>query len=125
MTPEDAAWSAGLFEGEGHVLREGYGLVVRMTDRDVLERMERVCGGRLALRPQPGAKAHHKDVWTWKITGVKNVWALAQVWWPYLGERRRAALARQLSAWAIARTKGFRWMVDKRYVNPSAEARLT
>ena len=87
MSPE---WAAGLFEGEGYIRqfnpRYGtYSVVVKMTDLDVLERLNDMYGGKIYTeRSIP----NRKPIWTWTITrkaGVKNF--LLSIF-PFLLERR-------------------------------------
>ncbi len=97
ITPEQVAWVAGMIEGEGSFIidrREGgrrtYAsprIQVSMTDRDVIERLRDLCGGRVAFEPQHG-KMNRQDQWRWSLQGYDAVAALGPLILPWLGERR-------------------------------------
>jgi hypothetical protein len=97
ITDAEVAWIAGILEGEGCWTtkngRATWWISVRMTDRDIVERLATLTGiGRLSEeKPRPG----HKHVWAWGV-GVRQhrEWLTLKVW-PWLGERRRERI-RQL-----------------------------
>lgn len=101
MSDTEAAWLAGLLEGEGSFLvwdRKTDGRTVRLdvvrvqmcsTDLDVLERVVEVTG---LSRPRP-IKAHPdklgtKPIWQWSIQRKAEVRALTERLLPWLGTRR-------------------------------------
>ncbi|HEY1292857.1 MAG TPA: hypothetical protein VGJ60_07260 [Chloroflexota bacterium] len=107
VTPEQIAWAAGLFEGEGSIslayklsgparTRLGYGrMVVAMTDRDVVERFHKVmgCGTvRTAKRPP------HKDIHIWSTTSRASFVKVSEALGPWLGARRRERLEAVIAA---------------------------
>lgn len=105
---EDMAWAAGLFEGEGCIVartrrgptkKDGTGerrpfvlmeLMLVMTDRDVVERFNRVLGvgNTNPRRRTKSTQTHWKDQWVWRAGGTGAL-ALYEQLRPYLGERRR------------------------------------
>ena len=100
MTPEEIAWSAAMFEGEGCVgpslLRrpgdKDYWYVkvrVISTDRDVLERLHEMTGVGGIYTRKNYHKAQHKQAYEWGTSGVTAL-ELLGLWWPWLGARRRA-----------------------------------
>lgn len=101
----DIAWAAGIFEGEGTIGfrqrkcgRAPADLRVCMVDRDVVERFADIVGvGRMALKKKTYDK-NHQPQWQLVITGQENITAVLRLFYPYLGERRRAA-ADQVLAW--------------------------
>src|SRR5579872_2209021 len=85
-------WAAGLFEGEGswYLDRDGYTLraCLTMTDKDVVEKFAALIGrGSFGSRAR---YANRKQEWGWRLRGSDVVIEMAQAFWPYLGERRRA-----------------------------------
>lgn len=97
MSPTEAAWLAGLYEGEGCLSRTvdnrngnvGYALIIAMTDRDVIERLPVLTGtGNITthVHDNPRWKPRH----TWRTGRRSDIAAIIQAIRPYLGERRGA-----------------------------------
>jgi len=88
----DAAWLAGLFEGEGTIIiRSKYvRLVINMTDRDVIERVDSLVPTPNGPILRPRAKAHHKDQYTWQAARADIVKSLLLAMLPWFGARRRS-----------------------------------
>lgn len=88
---EAVIWAAGLFEGEGCLtLSNGRDphAQLKMTDRDVVERFRVVMGfGSLHVHGPSGLG--RKPQWQWD-TSTQGTQALIAMFWPWLGERRRA-----------------------------------
>jgi hypothetical protein len=97
----EIAWAAGLFEGEGSAvvcfqrLKRGSSergkpylqLTLSSTDLDVLQRLQRLVGGRLNGPYQWGDK--RKPIWRWQMTGQKEVDRVVCLLFPWLGARRQ------------------------------------
>ena len=99
----DTAWLAGLFEGEGSLLRngkrqnDGWYLSLTMSDEDVVRHAHQVAGvGNVFMcnRARPG----WKDMWRLSVNRRNDIHALVLRLLPYLGERR-SATAREFLAW--------------------------
>jgi hypothetical protein len=114
---EDLAWAAGLFEGEGcvhvgvrksgtHVLR----LVLSMTDRDVVERMGQIMSvGRVYEVPKHATwQGHWKTQYRWVVDRADHIQAALAMFWPWLGDRRRAKAREALAAFRAGVGKGGR-----------------
>jgi hypothetical protein len=100
----EIAWAAGLFEGEGSFItgidrrgalrypRRYPRVVIAMTDRDVIERFGRIMGfGNVQIRPFYPSQGHgYKRLYEWKTGRFEYVQATVALFWPYLGERRKA-----------------------------------
>jgi len=85
------AWFAGVFEGEGSVAFTGTNtvrLIVKMTDRDVLMRLQKIAGGVVYPRKRLDMPAHYKDQWDWYIDRSDLVLETMGRIKPYLGIRR-------------------------------------
>jgi len=93
------AWAAGLFEGEGCISIASYTrgpryyqyprLKVHMTDKDTVKKFkEAVQCGNVSFRKK--ATPNRKDTWLWELCNTKEIEKIIGLFWPYLGERRRA-----------------------------------
>lgn len=88
MSPTDAAYVAGLLDGEGTITVPGGArlqitpiVTIVMTDRALIEWVRDTVGGR--VRTQPKAERHHRSIWQWTVYGDQAVAVLAQIQ-PYL-----------------------------------------
>src|SRR2546423_1079437 len=91
------AWLAGLFEGEGCMSiakNGGTRLTIRMTDRDVIERVNAMfpCTNIQIVRQGP---SHWKTQYGWRISNPVKVREILTLLLPWFGERR-ATKARAL-----------------------------
>lgn len=99
----ERAWAAGIMDADGCVtmrppsgsrFRHPY-LVVDSTDREILETLERVFGGRIVPKKMREGKGWRQQ-WSWRVFGATNVLAfLAQVV-PYMHCPSKVARARLL-----------------------------
>ena len=93
MTLEEC-WATGLFEGEGciyiHPKKNSTTLIVRSTDLDVLERIERLWGGNIKPFKQSKSEAikSRKQCYQWRIYNGKDIKRILETMLPFLGERR-------------------------------------
>lgn len=109
MTPEQTAWLAGLFEGEGCILhtrvkppksRRTNGetarrLAISMTDEDVIRRVHAITGvGAVKIHPR---RHGWKTAYVWQCCRWADIERILTAILPYLGERR-SAKARALLA---------------------------
>lgn len=86
----DVAWFAGLFEGEGTITIRGKGLArlaIKMTDRDILERVDGLFPSYSGLKVQD--REPHKRQYTWYVNRAATVKMILTLILPLLGERRR------------------------------------
>ena len=97
MNDTEAAWVAGLFEGEGSVVlcrssngthRKYVRLQLGSTDLDVLEKLKSYAGGSI-YGPRQKEKESHKDFWIWMEGKQDRARELIQAMMPWLGERRK------------------------------------
>lgn len=100
----DWAWAAGLFEGEGTFCvgnrkrRTRLGttsyphVALVMADRDIVERFAEIIGiGNFG----PARASQDQEMgryWRWGGNGFEAFQATAALFWPWLGERRRAKI---------------------------------
>lgn len=89
----DIAWAAGIFEGEGTLFLTSQTnspcAALRMTDEDVVRRFaEIIRRGRVTevIDPRPQCK----PLWSWRLGTKDDVGVLIKLFYPYLGQRRRA-----------------------------------
>ena len=100
------AWAAGLFEGEGSIFLANQAsktksktvvytyarMNLKMTDRDVVERFQGIVGcGAIYFKPK--AQATWKDAWNWQLNDRAACARVVEMFWPYLGERRKLKAA--------------------------------
>ena len=105
VTIMEAAWIAGILEGEGSFVCDSMNgksrprprIAVQMTDEDVMRRLAGLLGARLY---GPYKRAHpRKPVWAIGITGpVAIEWM--RVLKVYMGARRQAQIADVMSRWS-------------------------
>lgn len=97
-TDAEIAWFAGIFEGEGTFetsKRSTARMTIAMSDRDIIERIDKVfpCGRALAVRNDEGMRARYVDpkpMYVWRLgTGAAITEVIASIL-PWLGERRSA-----------------------------------
>lgn len=93
MTDVEAAWAAGLYEGEGSVTvmekasgRPSLQFCLGSTDADVLHRFFGVVGvGHIR---GPYVRGKRKPFWTWSAHGYDVARLILDSFGPHLGERR-------------------------------------
>lgn len=92
MDSIDAAWFAGLFEGEGNIQNakgsNGVVLRINMTDLDILERVQKVTDAGNIYGPFKNGDKGVKPIWHWAIQYSPDVVRLLQIMRPFFGERR-------------------------------------
>lgn len=113
-TPEQIAWMAALFEGEGSIVAPksrkerqcGHSSPLRikfsMCDVDVLEQFKQfACGGHLR-GPHAPSGLGKKPFYSLVIQGG-HAFALAKLIWPWLGLRRKEQVRIAIERWASLR----------------------
>lgn len=102
MSEVEAAWLAGLLEGEGcFVLKSGrqngYAAIrCSMTDLDVIERITEVTGvGCVSEQKVP---AGGKPAWTWVVSRRSVVASICRRIRPHMGVRRSEKIGRIMAA---------------------------
>jgi len=102
VSKAQAAWCAGIFEGEGsfsyHSGKFGRRVMARMTmsDKDVVNRFAELVGVGKVYGPFRW-KIGTKDMWTWQVTSFENVQHVIAILWRWLGIRRRARASEVLT----------------------------
>lgn len=95
IDPIDAAWLAGIIEGEGtFTLNSGkyVQVSVMMADRDIVERCRQVSGLGTVNGPIDHPRSR-KPLFTWDVSNKRDIARLLLLIYPLLGERRRARVA--------------------------------
>jgi len=98
---QEVAWAAGLFEGEGTwIVRPARGrgtktttvIALQMCDRDVVERFAAIMGCGKVTNPDKRHEQNpkHRPIWRWSTARRADCLRIAQMFLPYLGERRSA-----------------------------------
>ena len=108
-TPEQVAYAAGLFEGEGSIDRSKHAsgkyvyprLQIAMVDREPLDRFQSIMGGRLhgpyKHRRRKGSQKW-KVYWKWSVNGWADFDRVMILMRPWLSPRR---LAQADAVWAV------------------------
>lgn len=99
MQPSEA-WAAGLFEGEGTVVRQSRGrwqIALSTTDRDVAIVFAKVVGLGKLYGPYDQANTRVngepcKQYWKWVLSDGPGIRVFASLFLPYLSERRATRL---------------------------------
>jgi hypothetical protein len=89
----EAAWAAGLFEGEGSFgLRRNGTVLLQLasTDKDVIERFRVVIGTGRTGSQAPGRNGRRKRLWRVEVSQVAEVLRIVELLYSWLGARRRA-----------------------------------
>lgn len=84
------AWGAGLFEGEGSFCfhkDKPRGIQITSTDRDILEKMIDIFGGKIYNDTRRDQKEHWKDAFVWRLPLRESLEFFSKVE-PFLGKRR-------------------------------------
>lgn len=103
---EELAWAAGIYEGEGSCgpnMQKGRPyprMVMKMNDHDVVERFGLILGvGVVKPYCTPDMKRNgRKTMSLWGVYGFEGVQAVAAMFWPWLGERRKTQIETTLRA---------------------------
>lgn len=94
MNIADAAWMAGLFEGEGSISiskKKGYCyLQLVSTDEDVLYKFARLADCKNKITYCPRRPHQNKDAYKWQVGNREDVTRLLTEWLPFFGDRRSA-----------------------------------
>lgn len=103
MTPEQAAWLAGLLDGEGcfDAPRNNPRIRVKMSDLDVILRAADLMGA--TTHREAARQPHHKPCMVAQITGDRAV-AVMRAVLPHLGARRSQKATDIILAHAARRT---------------------
>jgi LAGLIDADG DNA endonuclease family protein len=94
----DAAWLAGLVDGEGHIRLDDPNKTGRLylriclvnTNYELLERVNEVVGAG-TIHTRKKGQEHHKDSWAWQIGGKAAEQVLGQIL-PWLIVKREKAV---------------------------------
>ncbi len=99
MTPTEAAWLAGFFDGEGCFGQYAAGrekrylawiLKIDNTDLQALKYCQQITGCG-TVRPKALKQPHHKQQWVWRVYSQRDIQALTTQMLPYLQVKRGIA----------------------------------
>lgn len=134
--PEQVAWAAGLFEGEGSIAYHGktsVSLVVGMTDEDVVRRFAEIIGsGSVRFEERQSKGKGHLDLHRWELSRRDDVEAILLLLLPWLGSRRSRRVNAALDRLKDNRgkgvdhshcTRGHEWTPENTYLPPSGGSR--
>lgn len=105
VTIAEVAWTAGILEGEGSFsrLKTRNGsyvprVVCSMSDRDVLEELQRIWGGKIWTKGEK-RESHHKEMFYWSTSSQWDAVELMIAVLPFMGTRRSFRINELLSEW--------------------------
>jgi len=106
MSDTDAAWLAGLLEGEGHFTVSGKSVCigVEMSDKDIIDRVKSTVGAGNLTGPR--LRKNYKPLYTWRLTMRPEIEQLAVYLLPHMGERRTKQLVLMLGFIRIMKGNG-------------------
>ena len=122
MTVVDAAWLAGLLEGEGSFILRRRGLprlAIDMTDRDVIERAACLLGGARVCERKPNGTTHHRPVYFLRV-GCRQAVQWMMTIYSLMGVRRRAQIRVCLDRWKEGKRVGG-WAARRARTGPIRE----
>jgi hypothetical protein len=86
----EAAWAAGLFEGEGYVSSSGaLRCTINMTDPEPLLRFHEAVGVGTVRGPYAQRNPNWRPYYTWRCSGWDATMRLYELFEPYLSQRLR------------------------------------
>lgn len=93
ISRDDLIWFTGVFEGEGCIspTRTGIALNIQMTDEDIIKRLHDAIKVGSIQGPRQG-RLGTKPIYTWQVSGKRDVARVLCAMAPLLGERRRAKI---------------------------------
>lgn len=102
MKNADAAWLAGLLEGEGCFDWNGSSnryprIRVEMRDEDVVQRVKALCGGGGAVRRVERRQGHH-TTFRFQLCDRERLKIVLTAILPYMGNRRSEKIQELLEA---------------------------
>ena len=106
MKIKDIAWLAGVMVGDGTIslTRNSTGIVIAMSDRDVIERVAEIIEGRVSVirshKKLPG-REHHKTMYRTSRYGAHAV-AWLMTMYPLLFGRKKARAREVIDVWKLA-----------------------
>ena len=118
LTEIEIAWLAGLLEGEGsfHFTMVGKcpnnRIQLSMTDKDIMERVAKMFFTTFSTLPPQGLMRKDKNYYRVYICGA-NSRAVMRAIRPFMGQRRKKEIDKQLAAWETRQTKTRK---DKRFL---------
>lgn len=96
-TELEVAWAAGLWEGEGCFSlsrvrnRVQPQAVISSVDEDVIVKFHKIVEfGAVRVREPIEGRSAKQVAYVWSTSSIGNFKRLVLMFWPYLGERRRA-----------------------------------
>ena len=94
-TPQDFAWAAGLFEGEGNLNRKPLSMSLGSTDEDVIRRFHSIIiSGEVYGPYKTNGKGGcgNYQLYTWKCTNRDRILTICYSLFNFLCQRRRSRI---------------------------------
>lgn len=101
VTARELGWIAGFLEGEGSFTWDGAPYVsVSHVQLEPLERMQRLCGGRVRWRNRA---THRNGIHDWRLVGARAA-GLMMAMYAMMSPRRRGQIVEALTKWRATRS---------------------
>lgn len=118
LTEFQVGWVVGIYEGEGNLSLNRnvkgdklYGRYWRvrvvMTDRDILDRLQCLLGGRVRLEKRNFRSSAHREAYVWDAGGTERAFEILVMIYPYLSRRRQDQIVAGLEILRTANPKMF------------------
>lgn len=127
ISPEEIAWAAGLFEGEGcfsskrsqNTARRYPNACLSMTDEDVVRKFFHIVRTGAVYGPVVRKNKKWKPQWKWSVSRYEDVAEIGKLFLPWLGWRRQQQLKDTLQK-SIDNPPVDRYAINDRYKNTKA-----
>lgn len=93
MTDSEAAWLAGILEGEGcfdfnQNSNRFPRIRIEMIDRDIIERVQKLCGGGGTIRETNRSNRNHSTTYKFQVASREKVKFVLEQISPWMSQRR-------------------------------------
>lgn len=115
-TPEQIAWFAGLFEGEGTLYKRidnrpgrhstTWHLSLAMSDDDIIQHIQSIFGGNTYCANLTKKKPTYKTMFQWSVGKTDLIFKIVSAIYPYMGQRRAAKMDEFLAFYANRPSRG-------------------
>lgn len=112
LTPRELEWAAGFLEGEGSFVNRKNipGVVAAQVQREPLDRLQGMFGGKMYLRPS--AKVGRQPCYFWALYGIAAA-GLSMTMLTLMSSRRRQQILSSLARWRSVRARRGLWKTCK------------
>lgn len=114
ITTREIAWCAGFLEGEGcfslHSKNGGIMVSALQVQKEPLDKLYRVLGGKMSFRERKNKNPKNSDVWAWWVTGPRAA-SIMMTLYPFLSLIRKEQIKKALNVWKKIPPVGSRYVL--------------